>query len=67
MGMTSHNKKILGAVIAATISCGAEAQLAQNLTIHPKGAGERSYGRSARNYGDSLQSGGSDQAGRTPA
>lgn len=36
MGIISHKKRILGAMIAATISCGVEAQLTQNLTIHPK-------------------------------
>lgn len=36
MGIISHKKKILGAMVAATISCGVEAQLTQNLTIHPK-------------------------------
>ena len=32
----SPKRRILAALIASTISCGAEAQLAQNLTIHPK-------------------------------
>ncbi|TNE74358.1 MAG: aromatic hydrocarbon degradation protein, partial [Gammaproteobacteria bacterium] len=36
MGHNSHKRQILAAVIATTLSCGAEAQLAQNLTIHPK-------------------------------
>ena len=36
MGHNSHKRQILGAVIATTISFGAQAQLAQNLTIHPK-------------------------------
>lgn len=36
MGQKSHNRQILAALIATTISCGAQAQLAQNLTIHPK-------------------------------
>lgn len=36
MGITSHKKRILAALVATTISCGTQAQLAQNLTIHPK-------------------------------
>src|SRR5690554_7907477 len=36
MAHFSQTKQLLGAVIAATLSCGAQAQLAQNLTIHPK-------------------------------
>lgn len=36
MAYFSPKRQILGALIAATMSCGAQAQLAQNLTIHPK-------------------------------
>jgi long-subunit fatty acid transport protein len=36
MAHFSQKRQLLGAVIAATLSCGAHAQLAQNLTIHPK-------------------------------
>src|SRR5690554_3878255 len=36
MAHFSQTKQLLGAVIAATLSCGAQGQLAQNLTIHPK-------------------------------
>ena len=36
MGQKIHNRQILAALIATTLSCGAQAQLAQNLTIHPK-------------------------------
>ncbi|QSP93566.1 outer membrane protein transport protein [Marinobacter salinisoli] len=36
MGNFSHKRKVLAALVAASISGGADAQLAQNLTIHPK-------------------------------
>jgi long-subunit fatty acid transport protein len=36
MVTTSHKKRMLGALLAASLSGGAEAQLTQNLTLHPK-------------------------------
>ncbi|WP_254774164.1 outer membrane protein transport protein [Marinobacter sp. AC-23] len=36
MGHNSHKRQLLAAMVATTLSCGAQAQLAQNLTIHPK-------------------------------
>ena len=36
MGQPSHKRRILGALIAASLSCGAQAQMTQNLTLHPK-------------------------------
>ena len=36
MGITSHKRQIAAAIMAASVTCGVEAQLAQNLTIHPK-------------------------------
>src|SRR5690554_7819876 len=36
MGHNSYKRQLLAAMVATTISCGAQAQLAQNLTIHPK-------------------------------
>ncbi|WP_372964594.1 OmpP1/FadL family transporter [Marinobacter sp.] len=36
MGQPSYKRHILATMIAAGISCGAQAQLTQNLTLHPK-------------------------------
>jgi long-subunit fatty acid transport protein len=36
MEITSHKRQIAAAIMAASVTCGVEAQLAQNLTIHPK-------------------------------
>ena len=36
MGQPSQKRRILGALIAASLSGGAQAQLTQNLTLHPK-------------------------------
>ncbi|WP_150913008.1 OmpP1/FadL family transporter [Marinobacter halotolerans] len=36
MVTTSHKKRMLAALLAASLSGGAEAQLTQNLTLHPK-------------------------------
>ncbi|HCL39070.1 MULTISPECIES: OmpP1/FadL family transporter [Marinobacter] len=36
MGQASHKRHLLAAAMVAGVSCGAQAQLTQNLTIHPK-------------------------------